>query len=43
MKISKKSETAEAGSALTETIILMAAMIPLFIAIPMSGKLGDFR
>lgn len=32
-----------AGNALTETIILSIAMVPLFFAIPMIGKLADIR
>ncbi len=31
------------GSALTETIILSIAMVPLFFAIPMIGRLADVR
>ncbi|ASJ71942.1 hypothetical protein [Granulosicoccus antarcticus] len=33
----------QVGSALTETIILSIAMVPLFFAIPMIGKLADIR
>jgi len=33
----------QAGSALTETIVLSAVMVPLAFTIPMIGKLADLR